>query len=184
MAKGIAFFVLIALSGFHHLDGLLDLGDALMSGGAAERRIRVMKDTSTGTGGFAAGFFVLLLSFLAINEMGAEEFVVALALAESWAKLSMVVGAWSGKPVHIGMGSTFIGVMSGDNAKLTLAALVPLAASFLIFDAMGLLLFLLVPFSLLMVKGSHALLGGVSGDVFGAMNGVTRLVALWMLVGI
>ncbi len=184
LAKGIAFFVLIGLTGFHHLDGLLDLGDALMVGGPAERRLRVMKDTSTGTGGFAAGFFVLLLSFLAVNVMSVEKLVIAFALAESWAKLSMVVGAWSGKPIHIGMGSTFVGVMSGDDGKLALAALVPLAASYLFFDVPGLLLLLIIPLSMLMVRGSHALLGGISGDIFGAMNGATRLIALWMLMWI
>jgi len=182
MAKGVAFLALLALTGFNHLDGLLDVGDALMVRGPAERKVRVMKDTVVGTGGFAAGFSVLLLSFLAMNEMSAEKLVFALAIAESWAKLSMVVGAWCGKPTHVGMGSTFIGVVSGDNSKLFLATLVPLGASYLLFDLPGLLLLLLVSFSILMVKDSHIIFGGVSGDVFGAMNEVTRMVALWMMV--
>ncbi|BDC00152.1 adenosylcobinamide-GDP ribazoletransferase [Saccharolobus caldissimus] len=49
------------LRGFNHLDGLLDLGDALMVKGDREKRIKALKDVQIGSGGI--GFLILYLAF-------------------------------------------------------------------------------------------------------------------------
>lgn len=61
-------YLLIAIvelfRGFNHLDGLFDLGDALMIKGNREDKIRALKDVNIGTGGL--GFLIVYFSiFLA-----------------------------------------------------------------------------------------------------------------------
>ncbi|WP_394325417.1 adenosylcobinamide-GDP ribazoletransferase [Methanobrevibacter arboriphilus] len=49
-------------NGFHHLDGLIDIGDALMVHGTPEKKISVMRDSMIGTGGIALFFIVGILT--------------------------------------------------------------------------------------------------------------------------
>lgn len=57
-------FVLL-LTGLHHTDGLLDLGDGLMYQGLPEKKVEIMHDQQTGIGGLMLGLLTILItSFL------------------------------------------------------------------------------------------------------------------------
>jgi cobalamin-5'-phosphate synthase (EC 2.7.8.26) len=58
------------LRGFNHLDGLLDLGDALMIRGTHEDRLRALRDVAVGTGGIGLLVCYLALMFAALNGVG------------------------------------------------------------------------------------------------------------------
>jgi len=62
----VALASLYILSGFHHLDGLLDWADALFIRGDREKKLKAMHDLNHGVSAFATGFFVLLAGFLVI----------------------------------------------------------------------------------------------------------------------
>ncbi len=53
VAAAIIYSFAIWFTGFHHLDGLVDFGDAVMAHGHPEKRIQIMRDTRIGTGGLA-----------------------------------------------------------------------------------------------------------------------------------
>ncbi|MDI6654811.1 MAG: adenosylcobinamide-GDP ribazoletransferase [Candidatus Hydrothermarchaeota archaeon] len=179
IAVAIALLVLLLLTGLHHLDGLLDFGDALMFRGSAEKRVQIMHDKNTGAGGFSIGFFALLLTYLALAEV--ESLFSALVVAEASAKFSMIIGAYLGRPSHEGTGSAFIKI-AGRNHKLFLLSLIIYCAIILPFENNIVVLFITYIFSLAMIYASNKLLGGVSGDVFGAMNELTRMLVLLVLV--
>ncbi|MDD1718762.1 MAG: adenosylcobinamide-GDP ribazoletransferase, partial [Methanoregulaceae archaeon] len=63
IAAGLAIASVLILSGCHHFDGLLDLGDGLMAHGSREKRISALTDRQIGAGGVAAGIIILLLTF-------------------------------------------------------------------------------------------------------------------------
>ena len=63
LAAAVAVAGVILLSGAHHFDGLLDLGDGLMAQGDREKRKRALTDRYVGPGGIAAGVVVTLLLF-------------------------------------------------------------------------------------------------------------------------
>lgn len=179
IAAGFALFALLILTGFHHLDGLLDFGDGAMHTGNAESRQRVMHDVNTGVGGFALGFFVLLITYAALVE---NAFIyTGLIAAEASAKFSMVLGAFVGKASHEGTGSVFTKTVDARLFLLTLfvyllfLGILPLEKGIMVF-------IVAIVSSLFMTFISSKLFGGVSGDVFGAMNEITRMLVLVVLL--
>ena len=95
--------LLLLLTGLHHTDGLLDLGDALMYNGTAERKIEIMHDQLTGAGGLGLGMITILTTAIALGYLGPQLVLPALVVLEAGSRLSMVVGAWAGRSVHEGM---------------------------------------------------------------------------------
>jgi|Deesub1362A_J573_1020465.scaffolds.fasta_scaffold00005_36 adenosylcobinamide-GDP ribazoletransferase len=178
ISSAIAFFSLLLLTGFHHLDGLLDFGDALMYRGNIEKKRAILDDVNTGVGGFSIGFFVLLISYLSIVE--SPNIYLSLILAETSAKFSMVLGLYFGKPFHEGLGRIF---METNLSKMILSFVIYIGITALLTSLMFSILLssITIIFSLFIISLSNKTLGGLSGDVFGAMNELTRLVILLVL---
>jgi adenosylcobinamide-GDP ribazoletransferase len=179
--------ILLLLTGLHHTDGLLDFGDGVMAHGSPERKIEVMHDKLTGAGGLTLGMMTLLVTALAFAELNVSIIVQSVVVVEVAAKLSMVVGAWAGKPVHKGMASSFLEAMHGGKGNARLVA--ALAISF------GIALPLLwlngayvvtasIVTGLIMVGVSHRHFKGVTGDVLGATNDLARMVSVVVLVAL
>ena len=178
------------------MGGLLDFGDGVMAHGTFERKIEVMHDRFTGAGAIGLVLTTYLVTALAFGELGrnvsfgnfAVPLVVpALILVELCAKLSMVVAAWAGKSVHQGMNSPFLEAMHGTEGNLRLAA--ALVISFVIaISLLGLTgIFVVVAgliTGLVMVAVAHKNFNGVTGDVFGATNELTRLVCVVVLLAV
>lgn len=179
IAAAFALFALLVLSGFHHLDGLLDFGDGVMRTGNAESRRTVMHDINTGVGGFALGFFVLLISYAALVEN--TSIYQGLIAAEASAKFSMVLGAFVGRASHEGMGSVFTKTVDMKLFLLTFFVYL-LFLGILPIEKAAMVLIAAVASSLFMVFFSSRLFKGVSGDVLGAMNEITRMVVLVVLL--
>lgn len=174
-----ALFALLVLTGFHHLDGLLDFGDGVMCVGNFERRRRAMYDVNIGAGGFAIGFFVLLITFAALLEN--DSIFRGLIVAEASAKFSMVLLAFAGKESHMGMGSAFTKTVDFRLLLITLVFYLPTLAILPLEKGMAVFIGT-VAISLVMTSVSSKLFGGVSGDVFGAMNEICRMVVLVVLL--
>jgi len=187
---GLALGVLLLLTGLHHTDGLLDFGDAVMFHGTAERKIEIMHDQLTGAGALGLGIITYLVTAFAFAELRSGVLIQALVVIELSAKLSMVVGAWAGNAVHKGMSSTFLEAMhdKGGNARLAAALAISfgVAAPLLWFSGLGLSGFVTVLAAVLaglvMVAISHRHFKGVTGDVLGATNELTRMVAVVVLL--
>jgi adenosylcobinamide-GDP ribazoletransferase len=180
-ALALALFVLFYLTGFHHLDGLLDIGDGLMCRGSHERRLQAMHDRDTGAGGFAAGFFVLLLTFLALRDFPFP--LLALVAAETAAKLSMVSALYTGRPSHEGTGSAFSKVVRGNHPVFITALVLSVLISYFFLGAWGLRAVLAaLVVGLFMDLLSRRSFGGISGDVLGATNELSRMAALLVML--
>jgi adenosylcobinamide-GDP ribazoletransferase len=183
------FLVLVSiqlLTGFHHLDGLLDLSDAAMARGDVKRRLEVMHDLYTGAGAIASGVIVLSLTGLAFGSFSGLDILKAAVVAEVVAKTSMVLAAYLGKkPAYQGMG--YYVVESMENKHLEAVA------SLLLCALVG---FVLVGFCFIWVLAAMAVavvvlgsyvnktLGCVTGDVMGATNEINRMIALIMMVAV
>ncbi len=196
VAGALALGVLLLLTGLHHTDGLLDFGDAVMYHGTAERKIEIMHDQLTGAGAVGLGIMTYFVTAIAFGELnkGAVIYgftvpliIPALIVVESCAKLSMVVGAWAGKPVHQGMNSTFLDAMHGKTGTARLVAAMALAF------AIAVPLLLLAGFvtvlaafltGIAMVAIAHRHFKGVTGDVLGATNELTRMVCVVVLLAV
>jgi adenosylcobinamide-GDP ribazoletransferase len=179
ISSAFALFALLTLTGFHHLDGLLDFGDGLMRIGSAEGRRSAMSDVNTGVGGFAFGFFVLLITYVALTET--TLIFTSLIVAEASAKFSMVLGAFVGKASHEGMGSVFTRTVNTKLFLLTLfvyllfLSILPVEKGMIVFVTA-------VASSLVITAVSSKLFEGTSGDIFGAINEITRMLVLLLLL--
>jgi adenosylcobinamide-GDP ribazoletransferase len=177
--------VLLLITGLHHTDGLLDFGDGVMAHGSPERKIEIMHDQLTGAGGLSLGIITFLVTAFAIAELDTDIIIQGLVVAEVSAKLSMVVGAWAGKAVHEGMNSSFLEVMHGKTGTVRL--LVAIIISFgialpLLWLSGAVTVLAAVLTSLIMVGIAHRHFKGVTGDVLGATNELTRMVSLITLL--
>ncbi|MDD2665951.1 MAG: adenosylcobinamide-GDP ribazoletransferase [Methanocellales archaeon] len=168
--------VLYMVTGMNHLDGLMDFGDALLTHGSVEEKIRAMRDPSMGVGGIAFCIVSILILFSAIAELK-PNILFSLLAAEICAKQSMVTAALFGRSMHQGLGSIFV-----DNVTLR-DVLIGLAFSMMgCWLALGLVgiiaLFAALSSAWIVVRIAHHNLGGVSGDVLGATNEIGRISAL------
>jgi adenosylcobinamide-GDP ribazoletransferase len=178
---------LLLITGLHHTDGLLDFGDGIMAHGSPERKIEIMHDQLTGAGGLSLGIMTFLITALSIAELGTSVIIQGLVVVEVSAKLSMVIGACAGKAVHQGMSSPFLEAMHGKKGTARLVA--ALAISFgiavpLLWFAGVIIVLAAIIASLVMVEISHRHFNGVTGDVLGATNELTRMVSLITLLAV
>jgi len=177
--------LLLVITGLHHTDGLLDFGDGVMYQGGPEKKIEVMHDQQTGAGGLTMGLITLLTTALCIAGLKTNLVIQSLVVSEVSAKLSMVVGTWVGKSAHKGMNTYFINAMHGRHRKTRLT--VALTTSFGM--AIGLLWIIgLIMVTTSVVAGliilwvSNRHFRGLTGDVLGAMNELSRMSSLIMIL--
>jgi adenosylcobinamide-GDP ribazoletransferase len=99
----------------------------------------------------------------------------------------MVVAARLGKSVHEGMNSPFLEAMHGrgGNWRLFASLIISFAIGLLFLRVAGIFLVLAAIISaLFIVAVAHKHFGGVTGDVFGATNDLTRLVCVVVLLSV
>ena len=181
------FLVLVSiqlLTGFHHLDGLLDLSDAAMARGDTKRRLEVMHDMYTGAAAVASGVIVLALTGLAFGHFSGLDILKVAVVAEVVAKESMVLTAYLGKaPTYEGMGYFVVESMKNKHlaafASVVLCAVVGfvlVGVSFVwVLAAMAIAVVVLTSYS-------NNTLKCVTGDVLGATNEINRMIALIMML--
>ena len=162
-----------------HLDGLADLADGVGGGYDAPRRLEIMKDSSIGTFGATALILALLFkvaAFEALVEGGAWRTVI---LAPALSRLAMVWTAYR-IPYARSRGGMARPFLEGVGRRQ------PLVASGFALVAVSTLepwhgpLYVALTVSIVVLWRRLALrwLGGVTGDVLGAVNEVVEVVLL------
>lgn len=178
--------VLVFITGAQHADGLLDFGDAVMHHAPRKERVKVMRDSRVGAGGFLVGFFLYTITALAIANINRSEVIGTLIVAEMVSKNGILFAAFMGNPATRGTGSFFIANLKGRRGfiNVLVASILSLVLSTLLLGWIGALYLLLsLAVSVSINQLSKRLLAGLTGDVLGAVNEITRgtvlLVGLW-----
>jgi adenosylcobinamide-GDP ribazoletransferase len=183
VAAAIAVLVAIALTGAIHIDGLADTADGLFGGRTRERRLEIMADPRVGTFGISAIGIALLIRWAAIGslEPGAEWSVLVVAAAMS---RTVVLGVMAGfpyaRPEGIGEG------YSGNRPVILVAGIATAVGVALLFGGPASLLALLPAalVGLAVAVYARRLIGGVTGDIYGAVIELAELAALLTLVAL
>jgi adenosylcobinamide-GDP ribazoletransferase len=181
---------LLVITGLQHFDGLIDLGNAFGLRNLHDRKMVAHAWTVTYWGALLALVveFAAFAGLFLINPLYAFGAILA---AELSAKLSMVTIVWVGKPTHKGLGSIFL-----QKAKTKLNTVAYPLSILIVYPffaligkpilglaAIGLVL-VSIPIALGMKKVAENVFGGVSGDMIGATNEVSRAVTLILFAGV
>jgi adenosylcobinamide-GDP ribazoletransferase len=180
IAAAVAVALVLLISGAHHFDGLLDLGDGLMAHGDREKRIRALTDRQVGAGGTAAGIVTTLLLFAGLQ--ASASIAAAIIAGEVCAKFSMAFLTAYGEPFREGIHSYLHKDAKRYFPFLSLLLCLPLFLLPLepVKVASGLVVMVLCPTVLLFL--ARRLFGGVNGDITGASNEITRALVVIAVV--
>ncbi|MER7518079.1 adenosylcobinamide-GDP ribazoletransferase [Streptomyces sp. NPDC126499] len=164
-----------------HLDGLADTADGLGSAKPAEDALRIMKQSDIGPFGVITVLFALLAQVAALYELygrGWAHGAAAAALAATLARLALTHASRHGVPAARpdGLGAVVAATVPLRAAALTTGAVLLLCAAtgalFSWYDALHTLLAALAALGVseLLLRRCVRRFGGVTGDVFGAVE--------------
>ena len=170
------------ITGIHHADGLADFADGLMVKGTKSKKIAAMKDLSTGSAGIVAIVLYLIGLIITISLTNGFELFKAILISEILAKFSMVMMASLGNSASLGSNSPFVQIMK-DKKKLATAFFIMLIPVILVGETTGLIMLAVtVTVTIFLLALSTRSFGGITGDVLGATNELTRLSSLMVFV--
>ncbi|MCC6021255.1 MAG: adenosylcobinamide-GDP ribazoletransferase [Thermoproteaceae archaeon] len=162
----VAYLALLAATGLHHIDGLADVADAMMVRDR-ERARRVLEDPRRGAAGALA-----IAAVIALGAAARVRTPLEYIAAEVFSKALVVVLAAFSRPFKPGLGSAFI-----HGVRDRWPAAVPALALAACFDWRAFTAALLT--SLAAYAALYRHLGGVNGDVLGALLEVARVAYLY-----
>lgn len=172
---------LFILTGAHHTDALSDFADGLMAKGSKDSKRKVMRDQSAGSAGVTALVLYLAGTVIALSMMGGYGLFRAIIVSEVIAKYVMVLQAHRGIAAWEGIGSPFTQQMK-NKAKFLVATAITVPIAYFVGGLAGLYaLGAAVLIAFILIKVANRSFGGVSGDVFGASNEISRLSSLIIL---
>lgn len=182
----ICIFILF-LTGLHHTDALADVADGLMVHGNKETRKKVMHDPNLGIAGVVTIIFYILLmtvslSIISTNHNDIVHFFKVFIIAEVISKYSMVLQSYLGKSSWEGYNTLFIKEMQ-NKLKISISTLITVIILFFNFFTFDFRLnfydmsFLGIPIlvSIIILFIANKKFSGISGDVLGSTNEITRL---------
>jgi len=172
------------ITGIHHTDGLADFADGLMTRGTKEKKLKAMKDLSTGSAGIVSVVLYVVGAIIALSLTSGYELLQAILLSEILAKFSMVLMASIGNSAAVGSNSPFMQIMK-DKRRLAIAGVITIIPLVVIGGTVGLILFgASIGVTLFLLGLSTRSFGGITGDVLGATNELTRLSSLLIFVSL
>lgn len=174
---------LIIITGVHHSDALADFADGLMAKGSKEVKHNVMLDPAVGSAGVAAlvMYFVGLVIVFYIGFGSGLQILMSIITAEVIAKYVMVFLANRGLSAWPGFGSPFIEAMKNRKKMIMATAIVIIIVGFASSYAGFIALVISLILAQFLKYVSSKSFGGISGDILGASNEITRLSSLIVL---
>ncbi len=170
------------ITGIHHADGLADFADGLMAKGTKEKKLEAMKDLSTGSAGIVTVVLYVVGMIIALSFMEGYFLFQAILVSEIMAKFSMVLMASTSQSATLGSNSPFVQLMK-DKKKFVASIALTIIPLVVISGSTGMIVFAAgIILTLFLVGISTRSFGGITGDVLGASNELTRLSSLLIFV--
>jgi len=199
---GLILLLLIILNGGFHIDGLSDTFDAIAVKSSGnndadiKKRLSAMKDSASGPTGVTAVICALGLKYLSLQNLSHFQYFVyysSLLLMPIMSKWTMVLSMYYGAPARQdGLGKMFIGNIGLRELFIATSTLLFVIALLAIFFSsyMSQLYYIFYPavltmlylFSRASVFFFNRKIGGLSGDILGAINETTEIIFLLMVI--
>jgi adenosylcobinamide-GDP ribazoletransferase len=173
---------LIVLTRALHLDGFMDSCDALLGGFTRERRLEILRDPHVGAFAVIGVVGLLLLKFTAIVSLPPPTRIPMLVLFPCLSRWSMLLAMELYPYVRPqGLGTAFLDGRS--KKQVFIGFITALAASLLLTGVPGIILLAAataVGWGL--GRWAAGLLGGLTGDIYGAVNETAEVAVLVLAV--
>ncbi|KKM13121.1 hypothetical protein SY88_00550 [Clostridiales bacterium PH28_bin88] len=166
------------VTGGLHLDGLMDSIDGLFSGKPRERMLEIMKDSRVGALGAAGGMLLLLVKYSLLMELPVSRSFPVLVTVPVLARWSMVPAiALFPYARRQGLGEAFD--QHTGRREIILATILAAGTAMSLLGPLGITAWLSsATFSLLVALRVNRLLGGLTGDIYGALAEANQVLVL------
>jgi len=166
---------------FHH-DGLADMADSFGGGWTREQRLEILKDSRLGTYGVTALIFVIFAEVAAVSSLAGWTAIAATAAAHAVSRAVAITTMVLAKPAgDSGLGVDYLRGLSRP-AVFGVGAVV-LVAALVVFGAIGLAVVVTAgAMGAAVVRLAHGKIGGISGDVLGAVQQLAKIAVLVTVV--
>ncbi len=155
-----------------------------MTKGTKEKKLSAMKDLATGSAGIVAIVLYLVGLIVAFSLSGGFQLFLAILLSEIVAKYSMVLMASLGKSASVGSNSPFVELMK-NRKKLLVTTVITLIPLIVLGGTTGLIIFAAgTTLTLFLLAMSTRSFGGITGDVLGTTNELSRLASVLVFVSL
>lgn len=167
-----------------HLDGLADTADGVMGGHTRERRLEIMRDPHVGAFGVGVTVCVVLLKWAALASLAGPSRFWVIALFPVLSRWAMMLALSAFQYARSqGLGTAFQNERPALGVGLATAT--ASGAAFLMATWGGLVMLGAAYVAAVVLGAALArLLGGLTGDTYGAINEVTEVAALMVAVGL
>jgi adenosylcobinamide-GDP ribazoletransferase len=170
---------LVILTGAHHLDGFIDTCDGVIAGKSKKERLAIMSDSKVGAFGIVGAILLLLLKYVSLSSSPILPALLLMPTLSRWAMVSIIFTFPYTK--RSGMGLAF---KRGANwQRLTIATIIALIVAVALLQWWGLVLMAalwLIAFGIASYFRSR--LGGLTGDNYGAINELSEVLVLLLLI--
>lgn len=167
---------LMLITGYNHLDGLMDMSDGVMVHGDHNKKLIIMKDSFVGAAGVTSAVLVAALTIGGLYNILEYGFIKGIIIAEMVSKSALLTTALKSKSTK-GIGEYFI--RSTNWINYLISTVIVAIVAYLIGGYVGIIgligAILGGYFIYLIAKHNFKV---ATGDVLGASNEVGRVVAL------
>jgi adenosylcobinamide-GDP ribazoletransferase len=163
-----------------HLDGLADTADGLIGAMDREKALKIMRDSVVGSMGVCALLFVYLFKYAALLAVDTPFFPLAIFSLPFCGRWAMVLAGAAFAPARPdGLGNQFIGELGWKHflyASFFGAAVIAATVCFCSHFIFPMLCGIAVAFTLSLLLSVYAAgrLGGLTGDILGAVNEIAE----------
>lgn len=167
----------LLLTGGLHADGFMDTADGVFSGRERERKLEIMKDSRVGSFGVVSFVLLMFLQFALLLDMHPFLLVPALFIMPIIGRMAMVLAIACFPYARAdGMGKTFADM--ADRKTIVTASVMTVVFVLPCGLLASVALMLGILFALLFCRAMTTTLGGVTGDVYGAVTVLTETLVL------
>ncbi len=171
---------LVIMTGAHHIDGLIDTCDAMVTGKTREQRLAIMSDTRVGAFGITGACLILIAKYAAITQAAGFTALLIMPMLSRWALVGAILIFPSAKKTGMGFiirnGARWGGFVAATLLSILLSVIflgllkgfVLMAGLFLLICCLGLLF--------------TRLFGGLSGDNYGALIEIGEVLSLVLIL--
>ncbi|MGI8624780.1 MAG: adenosylcobinamide-GDP ribazoletransferase [Solirubrobacteraceae bacterium] len=181
-ATVIALAAAILVTGGLHEDGLADTADGLGAHTTRERKLEIMRDPRVGTFGVLALTVSTLLAWALLSGLDGTECLLAAVAGHALARWAMPVAAALFPPARVGGAGA---LMTVDRVRLAACSVVAVAVAVAAGGWVGGIAASIAALGAVGVVAGCAtrVIGGITGDVYGAIGKSVELAGFAVLVG-